>query len=61
MQNSNPTLEKVLLTRNLGRPRKRCRYSVVDKNYDSDKLRRYCDHARIKPGTAQPKMMRPTR
>ena len=53
-----PTLEKVHLPGSRGRPRKRCRYIVADKGYDSDELRRYCDRVRIKPIIAQRKMKR---
>ncbi|SFU96563.1 Transposase DDE domain-containing protein [Halomonas korlensis] len=35
-------LEQVQLPGDRGRPRKRCRYVVADKGYDSDPLRRYC-------------------
>ncbi|MBR9753372.1 MAG: IS5 family transposase [Gammaproteobacteria bacterium] len=56
-----PTLEKVHLPGSLGRPRKRCRYIVADKGYDSDELRRYCDRVRIKPVIAQRKMKRKPR
>ncbi|WP_176426517.1 hypothetical protein [Cobetia sp. QF-1] len=43
-----PTLEEVHLLGRVGRPRKRCRYIVADKAYDSHELRRYCDRMRIK-------------
>ena len=56
-----PTLEKVYILGSLGRPRKRCRYIVADKGYDSDELRRYCDSVRIKPIIAQRKMKRKPR
>lgn len=32
-----------------GRPRKRCRWLLVDKGYDTDALRRFCDRYRIQP------------
>lgn len=38
-----PTLEKFHLPVSLGRLRKRCRYIVADKGYDSDEVRHYCD------------------
>ena len=56
-----PTLEKVHLPGSLGRPRKRCRYIVADKGYDSDELHRYYDRLRIKPVIAQRKMKRKPR
>ncbi|MFP5300635.1 IS5 family transposase [Cobetia sp. SIMBA_158] len=56
-----PTLVKVHLPGSLGRPRKRCRYIVADKGYDSDELHRYCDRVRIKPVIAQRKMKRKPR
>ncbi|MGP8291662.1 IS5 family transposase [Vreelandella zhanjiangensis] len=56
-----PTLEKVRLPGKRGRPRKRCRYIVADKGYDSEALRRYCDRVRIKPVIAQRQMKRKPR
>ena len=53
-----PTLEKVHLAGDPGRLRKRCRYILADKGYDSDELRSYCDRVRIKPVIAQKKMKR---
>lgn len=52
------TLESVYLPGNLGRPRKRSRYIVADKGYDSDELRRYCDRHGMKPVIAQCNMYR---
>ncbi|QFU01474.1 Transposase DDE domain protein [Halomonas sp. THAF5a] len=56
-----PTLEDVHLPGAKGRPRKRCRYIVADKGYDSDPLRRYCDRHRMKPIIARRKMKRKPR
>ncbi|MBE0404104.1 IS5 family transposase, partial [Halomonas sp. 111] len=55
------TLESVYLPGRVGRPRKRSRYVVADKGYDSDELRRYCDRHGIKPVIAQRQMHRKTR
>ncbi len=56
-----PTLEQVRLPGPAGRPRKRCRYVVADKGYDSDELRRYCDRHRMKPVIGNRKMHRKPR
>lgn len=56
-----PTMETIRLPGKAGRPRKRCRYIVADKGYDSDGLRRYCDRYRMKPIIAQRKMYRKPR
>ena len=56
-----PTMETIRLPGKAGRPRKRCRYIVADKGYDSDDLRRYCDRYRMKPIIAQRKMYRKPR
>ncbi|RMS25084.1 hypothetical protein I9H09_22185 [Pseudomonas tremae] len=32
-----------------GRPRKRCRYVLTDKSYDSQILRQYCDRYGMQP------------
>ncbi len=42
-------LEKVRLPGRSGRPRKRSRYIVADKGYDSDALRRYCTRYGMRP------------
>lgn len=54
-------METIHLPGKTGRPRKRCRYIVADKGYDSDDLRRYCDRHRIKPIIAKRKMYRKPR
>jgi transposase len=56
-----PTLERVQLPGPSGRPRKRCRFIVADKGYDSEPLRRYCDQHRMKPIIARRKMKRKPR
>lgn len=38
-----PLLEQISLPGSKGRPRKRCRYVLADKGYDSQALRQYCD------------------
>jgi len=38
-----PLLEQISLPGGQGRPRKRCRYVLADKGYDSQPLRQYCD------------------
>ncbi|MBH8578742.1 IS5 family transposase [Halomonas pacifica] len=53
-----PAMEHVHLPEAQGRPRKRCRFIVADKGYDSDPLRRYCDRHRMKPIIAWRKMKR---
>ncbi|HBN61451.1 MAG TPA: IS5 family transposase [Halomonas sp.] len=55
------TLESIHLPGGVGRPRKRSRYMVADKGYDSDELRRYCDRHGIKSVIAQRNMHRRTR
>lgn len=54
-------MEQVRLHGPAGRSRKRCRYVVADKGYDSDVLRRYCDRHRIKPVIGNRKMHRTLR
>ena len=54
-------MEAIRLAGRRGRPRKRCRYIVADKGYDSDRLRRYCDRHRMKPIIAQRTMHRRVR
>jgi transposase len=56
-----PTMETIHLPGSAGRPRKRCRYVVADKGYDSDALRYYCDRHRMKPIIPQRKMHRKPR
>lgn len=56
-----PAMENVHLPGTRGRPRKRCRYIVADKGYDSDPLRRYCDRHRMKSIIARRKMKRKPR
>lgn len=55
------TLERIHLPGRTGRPRKRSRYIVADKGYDSDELRRYCDRHGMKPVIAQRNMHRRAR
>ncbi|NYS62606.1 IS5 family transposase [Vreelandella salicampi] len=55
------TLECIRLPGFSGRPRKRCRFLVGDKGYDSDFLRRYCDRRGIKPIIASRNMQRKSR
>lgn len=40
---SMPLLEQISLPGRKGRPRKRCRYVLADKGYDSQALRQHCD------------------
>ncbi|SHM24822.1 Transposase DDE domain-containing protein [Vreelandella subglaciescola] len=54
-------LESVYLPGCRGRPRKRCRYVVADKGYDSEALRRYCDRHHMKPIIPQRRMRRKPR
>lgn len=51
-------LEKVRLPDRSGRPHKRGRYIVADKDYDSDALRRYCTRCGMRPITPQHRMHR---
>lgn len=51
-------LEKVRLPGRSGRPRKRCRYIVADKGYDSDALRHYCTRYGMRPIIPQRRMHR---
>lgn len=44
-----PLLEQVSLPGSQGRPRKRCRYVLADKGYDSQSLRQYCDRYGMRP------------
>jgi hypothetical protein len=55
------TKENIHLPGATGRPRKRCRFSVAEKVYDSDPLRRYCDRYRMKPIIARRKIKRKPR
>ncbi len=51
-------LEKVRLPERSGRPRKRSRYIVADKGYDSDALRRDCTRYGMRPIIPQRRMHR---
>lgn len=51
-------LERVRLPSDRVRPRKRCRYVVADKGYDSDPLRRYCIRYGMRPIIARRHMHR---
>jgi transposase len=44
-----PLLEQINLPGNSSRPRKRCRYVLADKDYDSQVLRQYCDRYGMQP------------
>ncbi len=44
-----PLLEQISLPGGQGRPRKRCRYVLADKGYDSQPLRQYCDRYGMRP------------
>lgn len=55
------TLECIRLPGFSRRLRKRCRFLVGDKGYDSDFLRRYCDRRGIKPIIASRNMQRKSR
>jgi len=44
-----PLLEQISLPGSKGRPRKRCRYVLADKGYDSQALRQYCDRYGMQP------------
>lgn len=41
--------EQISLPGSQGRPRKRCRYVLADKGYDSQLLRQYCDRYGMRP------------
>ncbi len=51
-------LEQVHLPGGRGRPRKRCRYVIADKGYDSDPLRRDCTRYGMRPIIARRNMHR---
>ncbi|WP_431194275.1 IS5 family transposase, partial [Pseudomonas viridiflava] len=44
-----PLLEQISLPGSKGRPCKRCRYVLADKDYDSQMLRQYCDRYGMQP------------
>ena len=44
-----PLLDQISLPGGKGRPRKRCRYVLADKGYDSQVLRQYCDRYGMQP------------
>nr|WP_264371158.1 IS5 family transposase [Azotobacter chroococcum] len=56
-----PLLEQISLPGSQGRPRKRCRYVLADKGYDSESLRHYCDRYGMKPIIPLRKMHRKPR
>lgn len=51
-------LEQVRLPGRSGRPRKRSRYIVADKGYDSDALRHYCTRYSMRPVIPHLRMQR---
>ncbi|WP_296267041.1 IS5 family transposase [Pseudomonas sp. UBA6562] len=56
-----PLLEQISLPGSRGRPRKRCRYVLADKGYDSQMLRQYCDRYGMQPIIPLRKMHRKPR
>ncbi len=42
-------LDQISLSGSKGRPRKRCRYVLANKGYDSQVLRQYCDRSGMQP------------
>ncbi|WP_244654073.1 transposase [Pseudomonas syringae] len=42
-------LDEAYISSQRSRSRKRCRLLLADKGYDSEALRRYCDHYRMQP------------
>ena len=46
---AQPLLDKACIPGLCGRPRKCCRSLLVDKGYDAEALRRYCDRYRKQP------------
>ncbi|WAH59978.1 IS5 family transposase [Pseudomonas silvicola] len=50
ISHAQPLLDEVSIpSRQLGRPRKRCKWLLADKGYDAEALRRYCDQYRMQP------------
>lgn len=49
ISNSQALLDKVRISDKPGRPRKHCRWLLVDNNYDAEHLRQYCDRYRMRP------------
>lgn len=56
-----PLLDQISLPGGKGRPRKRCRYVLADKGYDSQVLRQYCDRYGMQPVIPLRKMHRKPR
>ncbi|MDC3734677.1 hypothetical protein KDL27_02620 [Pseudomonas syringae pv. syringae] len=56
-----PVLDQITLPSSKGRPRKRCRYVLADKGYDSKILRQYCDRYGMQPVFSLRKMHRKPR
>ncbi|WP_371319991.1 hypothetical protein [Pseudomonas gingeri] len=46
---AQPLLDEAYIPSLRGRPRKRCRWLLADKDYDAEVLRRYCDRYRMQP------------
>jgi transposase len=46
---AQPLLDKACIPTLRGRPRKRCKGLLADKDYDAEALRRYCDRYRMQP------------
>jgi transposase len=56
-----PLLDQISLPGNRGRPRKRRRYVLADKGYDSQVICQYCDHYGMQPVIPLRKMHRKPR
>ncbi|UNO25990.1 IS5 family transposase [Pseudomonas amygdali pv. aesculi] len=56
-----PLLDQISLPGSRGRPRKRCRYVLADKGYDSQVIRQYCDRYGMQPVIPLRKMHRKPR
>ena len=46
---AQPLLNEACIPSLRGRPRKRCRWLLADKDYDAEALRQYCDRYRMQP------------
>jgi hypothetical protein len=49
ISNAQALLDPVRIPGKQGRPRKRCRWLLADKDYDAEQLRQYCDRYRMQP------------
>ncbi|WP_122359695.1 IS5 family transposase, partial [Pseudomonas coronafaciens] len=56
-----PLLDQISLPSSRGRPRKRCRYVLADKGYDSQVIRQCCDRYGMQPVIPLRKMHRKPR